>query len=233
MSQMTREECIELGASIPTASLTGWAADQLAAACGREERLERRGIPSPYLEEIQALIGAVTETQATLSRRKGLPPAGVVDAQQICEEALADWEHAKHIVRVEFGSQPDILVRCRRGVRISRLIAMLTRELDCVVSLLGGPSDQVGKAGMRRTLRRLGGVLIGKLKEAQVKLDAVCGALPPVLAEQCCQKGRLYELTRKLVRIGQLEFLHEPEQSAVFSSFVPGSPLRTVRAAVR
>lgn len=241
MSLLTREECIELGVSVPTDSLTGWAADQLAAASGREERLERRGIHSPYLEEIQALIGEVIETQSTLGRRKAIPPAGVADVQRICEEAFADWQQAKHIVNVEFGSPPEMLVKCRRGVRISRLIAHLTRELDCIVSLLGGHAARLGRLGVKETLKRLGGVLIGNLQEAQTKLDAVCSALPPVLAEQCCRKGRLYELTRKLVRIGQLEFLDEPDQAAGFNNFVPGlergtgseSRARPVKVAVR
>jgi len=51
--------------------------------------------------------------------------------------------------------------------------------------------------------------------------------LPPHLAEHCYLKGRLYDLTRKLVRIGQLEFLHEPEQTAAFNYSVLRRELRT------
>ena len=92
MSTLSREGCIELGVSIPTAPLTDWASDQLAAARGREARLEHQGIHSPYLEEIQLLIRRITATQATLARVKALPPAEVVDAQRIREEAFAYWE---------------------------------------------------------------------------------------------------------------------------------------------
>jgi hypothetical protein len=226
MGQLTRRECIELGVSVPTGPLTAWAIDQLAAAGGREKRLEHRGIHSPYLEEIQALIGTITEAQPAQGRENAMPPAEVIDAQRIREEAFAYWQEAKQIVKVEFGSNPDMLVKFRLGVRTGRLIANLTRELDCIVSLLGEHSAQLGWLGVTETFQRVGGVLIGKLKEAQAKLDAVCRALPPVLAEQCFRKGRLYDLTRKLVRIGQLEFLHEPELAAAFNYSVLRRELR-------
>jgi len=87
----------------------------------------------------------------------------------------------------------------------------------------------------------VGEVLIGNLKVAQSRLDSVCKALPPALAEHCFRKGRLYDLTRKLVRIGQLEFLREPEQAAAFNYSVlrrelrAGSEVRvkSVKTAVR
>jgi len=226
MSALSREEWIELGISIPTAPLTDWAADQLAAVKGREARLEHRGIHAPYLKEIQTLIGTITETQATLARVKAMPPPEVVAAQRIREEAFAYWQEAKQIVKVEFGSNPDMLVKFRLGVRTGRLIANLTRELDCIVSLLGAHSAQLGWLGVTETFRKVGEVLIGRLKEAQLKLDSVCKALPPALAEHCFRKGRLYDLTRKLVRIGQLEFLREPEQAAAFNYSVLRRELR-------
>ena len=226
MSQMSREECIELGVSVPTAPLIGWAIDQLAAARGRELRLEHRGIHPPYLTEIQGLVGTIREAQAALGRDHANPPPAVVDAQRIREEAFAYWQEAKQIVKVEFGSNPDMLVKFRLGVRTGRLIANLTRELDCIVSLLGAHSARLGWLGVTRTFQRVGEVLIARLKEAQAKLDSVCGALPPHLAEHCYLKGRLYDLTRKLVRIGQLEFLHEPEEAAAFNYSVLRRELR-------
>lgn len=217
MSQLSRAECIELGISIPTAPLTVWAADQLEAARGWEERLEHRGIHSSYLDEIRSLIGVITEAQRRLGREKGRPPAEVVEVQRIREEAVAYWQEAKHIIKVEFGSKPDLLVKLRLGVRTGRLISNLTRELDCIVSLLGVHSAPLGWRGVTETFQRVGEVLIRKLQDAQGRLDRVCKALPPVLAEQCRRKGRLYDLTRTLVRIGQLEFLHEPEQAETFN----------------
>jgi hypothetical protein len=241
MSPLSREECIELGVSVPTGPLTAWAAAQLAAAEGRKERLAHRGIQSSYLEEIRVLLGKIAGAQSALGREAALPPAEVIDSQRIREEAFAYWQEAKQIVKVEFGSNPDMLVKFRLGVRTGRLIANLTRELDCIVSLLGEHSAQLGWLGVTETFQRVGEVLIGKLREAQAKLDAVCRALPPLLAEQCFRKGRLYDLTRKLVRIGQLEFLHEPEQAAAFNysvlrrELLAGSEVRSrkVKSAVR
>jgi len=226
MSRLTREECIELGVSIPGVPLTCWAADQLAATWGREARLEHRGIHPPYLMEIETLIKSIAEAQSGLGLEHATPPAEVVDAQRIREEALAYWREAKQIVKVEFGSNPDMLVKFRLGARTGRLIANLTRELDCIVSLLGVHSAQLGWLGVTETFQRLGEVLIGKLKVAQAKLDAVCRALTLPVAEQCHRKGRLYDLTRKLVRIGQLEFIHEPEQAAAFNYSVLRRELR-------
>jgi hypothetical protein len=226
MSPLSREECIELGVSVPSAALTGWAMDQLAAAKGRVRRLEHRGIHPPYLMEIQGLIGTITEAQSVLGPEHANPPAAVVDVQRIREEAFAYWREAKQIVNVEFGSNPDRLVKFPLRGRTGRLIANLTRELDCIVSLLGVHSAQLGWRGVTQIFRRLGEVLISKLKEAQAKLDSFCRALPPHLAQHCCLKGRLYDLTRKLVRIGQLEFLHEPEQAAAFNYSVLRMELR-------
>jgi hypothetical protein len=176
---------------------------------------------------MQILIRTASDTHATLAPDKRLPPAEVVDAQRIREEAFAYWQEAKQIVKVEFGSNPDMLVKFRLGVRTGRLIANLTRELDCIVSLLGTHSAQLGWLGVTETFQRVGEVLIGRLKGAQVKLDAVCKALPLPLAEHCFQKGRLYDLTRKLVRIGRLEFLREPEQAAAFNYSVLRRELRS------
>lgn len=237
MSRLSRGEYIELGVSLPTAPLARWAADQLAAARGREGRLERRGIHSPYLEEIETLIGTITDGESTRGCEEAMSPAEVVDARRIREEAFAFWQAAKRIVNVEFGSKTDMLTKFRLGVRTAQMIAGLKRELDCIVSLLGRHSDLLGWLGVTETFQRVGEVLIGKLGEAQAKLDSACRALSPAFAEQCCRKGRLCDMTRTLVRIGQWEFFQEPEQAAAFSDFVPraGSEVRvrSLSAAVR
>jgi hypothetical protein len=208
MSSLSRGECIELGISVPTPPLTLWATDQLAVARGRQSRLERRGIHASYLGEIQGLIEKILEVQSTLGRGASAPPSEIIKAQRIREEAVAYWQEAKQIVKVEFGSNPEMQVKFRLGVRAGRLIARLTRELDCIVSLMGEHSAQLGWLGVSDTFRKVGETLIAKLKSAQVRVDAACRALPAALAEQCFRKGQLYDLTRKLVRIGRLEFIH-------------------------
>jgi len=241
MSQLSREECIELGLSVPTAPLIGWATEQLAVAKGRDARLEHRGITAPFLKEIKLLIGAVAELQNTLVKEKASLPLELANVQRIREEAYAYWQEAKQILKIEFGTHPEIQVRSRLGVRTGRLLANLIREMECVVAVLREHSMQLSWLGADEAFVNAGGELVGKLKEAQSKQDAASRALSPALAEQCVEKGKLYDLTRKLVRIGQLEYLHEPEQAAAFNYTLlrkelrAGSEVRakTVKAVVR
>jgi len=241
MSQLSREECIELGLSIPTGPLIGWATEQLAVAKGRAARLLGRGITASFLDEIKMLIGKVAELQSTLLKEKASLPPELAKVQRIREEAYAYWQEAKQIVKIEFGTHPEIQVRCRLGVRTGRLLANLTREMECVVAVLREHSTQLSWLGADEAFVNAGGELIGKLKEAQAMQASAMEALSPALAEQCVEKGKLYDLTRKLVRIGQLEYLHEPEQAAAFNYTLlrkelrAGSEVRakTVKAVVR
>lgn len=241
MSQPSREECIELGLSVPTAPLIGWATEQLAVAKGRQERLECRGITAPFLKEVKTLIGTVAELENTLGKEKGSIPPEVAQAQGIREEACAYKGEAKQIVKIEFGTCPEIQAQCRPGVRTGRLLANLCREMECVVAMLREHSPQLGWLGVDEAFIHTGEGLIGKLREAQAKLGSACKALSPALAELCCEKGKLYDLCRKLVRIGQLEFLHEPEQASAFNYTLlrkelrAGSEVRakTVKTALR
>lgn len=217
MSQLSREECIELGLSVPTIPLIGWANEQLVVAKGREQRLVSRGVTPSFLKEIKVLAGKVADLQNTLLKEKTSLPPEVIQCQRIREEAYAYWQEAKQIIKIEFGTCPEIQVKSRLGVRSGRLLSNLCRELECVVSVLREHSPQLSWLGVDEAFINAGDALIGKVKEAQKKLESACKALPPVLSEQCCEKGSLYDLTRKLVRIGQLEFLHEPEQAAAFN----------------
>jgi hypothetical protein len=217
MSQLSREECIELGISVPSVPLVIWATEQLSVAKARQERLEDRGITTSYLKEVKTLVGKVVELQTTLGDKKASLPSKVVQSQEIREEASAYLQEAKKIVKIEFGTCPDVQAKCRLGVRTGRLLAPLCRELECVVTVLREHSPQLAWLGADTAFINAGEGLIGKLKEAQAELVSACQALPPVLADLCCEKGKLYDLCRKLVRIGQLEYLHEPEQSVAFN----------------
>jgi len=236
MSQLSREECIELGLSVPGIPLVIWATDQLSAAKGRQERLEGRGVTPAFLQEAKTLIRMVVELENTLGKEKTLLSSEVAPFQRLREEASAYCQEAKQIVKIEFGTCPEIQVRGRLGVRTGRLLSNLCREIECVVAVLREQLPQLSWLGVDEAFIKAGDVLVGKLKEAQAKLDRACKALPTNLAEQCCLKGQLYDLCRKLVRIGQLEYLHEPEQAAAFNYSLLRKDLRTgseVRAKVR
>lgn len=226
MSVLSREECIELGLSVDTNPLIVWATVQLSAAHGRQGRLERRGITPPFLREIQVLAGKIAELESTLVRQKGALPQETAQSRRIREEAAAYRQEARQILKIEFGTCPEMQVRSRLGVRTGRLIANLCRELECAVAVLKEHSPRLSRLGVDEAFLHAGDALIGKLREAQSTLSSACQALSPALAEQCCNKGKLYDLTRKLVRIGRLEFLHEPEQAAAFNYDVLRRQLR-------
>ena len=232
MSLLSREECVELGLSVYTNPLIVWATVQLAAAKGRQGRLERRGVTAAFLKEIKVLVGKIAELESTLVKQGATLPQETTQSQRIREEASAYWQEAKQILKIEFGTCPEIQVRSRLGVRTGRLLANLCREMECVVAVLKEHSPQLSWLGVDEAFLHAGVVLIGKLKEARSTLGSACKALSPALAEQCCDKGRLYDMTRKLVLIGQLEFLHEPEQAAAFNYDVLRRELRA-RSEVR
>jgi len=217
MSQLSREECIELGLSLPTVPLIGWATEQLNVAKGRVERLECRGITAPFLNEVKILLGTVSELQNTRGKEKMSIPQEVTQVQRIREEAFAYWQEAKQVAKIEFGNCPEIQTQCRLGVRTGRLLENLCRELECLVGVLRQHSAQLSWLGADEVFLSAGEGLIGKLKDAQSKLITARKNRSPIIADLCCEKGKLYDLTRKLVRIGQLEYLHEPEQAAAFN----------------
>jgi hypothetical protein len=215
--QLSREDFVELGLSIPTRPLIGWVTGQLAAVQGREKRLEGRGVTASFLTEVKTLVGAVARLQIALEDSEESLPPEVARAQRIREEAFTYWQEAQQILKVEFGAFPEIQVQGRLGVRTGRLLATLCREMECAVAMLRLHSTQLSWLAANDAFLRSGDGLIGELKEAKAGLDSARRLLSPVLLEQCCEKGKLYDLTRKLVRIGRLAFLHEPEQAAAFN----------------
>jgi hypothetical protein len=217
MSQPSREECIELGLSLPTSALVGWVTEQLAAAKPRQERLAGRGITAPFLKEVKNLVGTVAQLQIAIGKDKTSLLPVVTQSELIREEASAYLQEAKQIIKIEFGTCPEVQVKCRPGVRTGRLLANLCREMECVVSVLREHSPQLSWLGADEDFMGAGSALIGKVKEAKANLEQAVKALPPAVQQHCCEKGNLYDLCRKLVRIGQLEFLHEPEQAAAFN----------------
>lgn len=235
MGQLSREECIELGLSIPTPPLVGWAVEQFAAVTGREAKLESRGITAPYLKELMTLIEAVAELQLKLGKKKSALPPELAETERIRGAALAYWREVQQILKIEFGACADIQVRCRTGVHTGGLISNLRRELECLVAVLREFTSQLSWLGVDQAFIGTGEVLIGKLREAQGRLDAACTSLSPDLLELSRRKGQLYDLSRKLVRIGKLAFLQEPEQAAVFNYTLlrkelrPGSEVRVKR----
>jgi hypothetical protein len=217
MSPLSREDLIELGVSFPTRSLTDWSSGQLAATKGRETRLETRGMSAAHLSGIRDLVAIVEKRQHELGESHELPPQVVALAQRLRQEALAYWREAKQMAKVEFAAQPDLLARFRPGVRTGLLIAALIKELETAVPLLREHSAQLAPLGANAAFLERGELLITRLKEVKQQLDAACRALPSPVDQHCHDKGLLYDLTRKLVRVGRLEFMLDPGQASHFN----------------
>jgi hypothetical protein len=217
MSRLTRDEFIELGASLPANVLVDWASGQLAATKGRETRLHSRGMNAATLAAIKDLTVMVEKHGKELGQPQELPPQAVALAQRIREEALAFWREAKQIAKAEFGTQPDLLAKFRTGVQTGLLIANLTKELESVLALLREHSAQLAGLGGTPAFIARGDALVGRLKGVKTDLDAACRALPAPALQQCHDKGLLYDETRRLVRIARLEFSLDPEQASKFN----------------
>ncbi len=217
MSRLHRSEFIELGVSIPAGFVTEWASGQVAATKGRESRLEGRGVSSAYLTGIRDLIGRVEQSQRELGESHQLPPAAAALAERIRAEAMGYWREAKRLATVAFANQPDVLAKFRTGVQTGLLIQNVLRELESTVALIRENAPQFAALGADESFTARGELLVGRLKQAKAELDAACQDLPPTVAQQCHDKGLLYDLTRHLVRVGRLEFTREPDQAAKFN----------------
>ena len=210
MSALSREEFIELGVSIPTALVTEWASGRLAATKGRESRLEMRGVTSASLTGSRDLIDVIEKRQRELGEGHALPPEAAALAERIRAEAVGYWREAKRLASAAFSAQPDVLAKFRVGVKTGLLIMNLVRELETTVALMRVHAEAFAVLGVGESFITRGELLIARLKQAKVKLDAACGQLPASAAQQCHDKGVLYDLTRNLVRIGRVEFALEP-----------------------
>ena len=206
---LSPEDFIELGASFPTDRLVDWASGQLAAAKGKEARLQTRGVDEAHLSGIRDLLG-------TVEGRTPADPAApaIAMAGHVRIEALGYLREAQRTAKAEFETRPDVLAKFRRGVRTGFLIANLARELEIVVDLLREHAPKL--PGVDAFLAR-GTLLVGNLKEAKAGLDRACRSLPTSQARQCHDKGLLYDLTRKLVRLGRQEFAPDPVHAAEFN----------------
>lgn len=217
MSGLSREEFIELGMSIPAGSVTQWASGQVAATQGRESRLETRGVNAAYLLGIRDLAQRVEQRKRELGESTALPPEAAALAERIRAEALGYWREAKRLASVAFANQPDVLAKFRTGVVTGSLIANLVKELESMIVLLREHAAAFAALGAGEAFLTRGELLLARLKQAKTRLDDACRELSASVAEHCHDKGLLYDLTRRLVRIGRLEFTLDREQAAVFN----------------
>lgn len=214
MTKLSREELIELGLSIPTRRLIEWSRELITLTAGKEARLRHRGVDSPFLAEIATFIDTIQKSGGNAESEKGIVDAGSIDRAR--KEAISFWDEVKQIAKVEFGTQPDLLARFRTGVRTGPTLSRIAREIEIHLALLREHASEVRWLGADQEFLKKGEAVLSRLREAQARIDRACTELPPAMLELCQNKGRLYDLSRKLVRIGRLEFMREPEEAAAF-----------------
>lgn len=217
MSGLLRDELIELGVSVPTAYLTEWASGQVEATKGREQRLAARGFDAACLAEIRELICSVERRQGELGTAQGPLPKTTELTEQVRVEALGYWREAKAMARAAFATQPDLLATFRTGVQTGLLLMNLVRELESTIARLREHQARLAPLGVSEDFIARGERLIARLKDVKSGLDAACRDLPATAAAQCHDKGLLYDRTRRLVRIGRLEYRAEPELASSFN----------------
>ena len=217
MSVLSREECIELGVSTPTAVLIEWATKQLAATQGHESRLQVRGVSGATLSDIRELAVVIEGRRKELGDAHQLPPEAAALAERLRADAVGYWREAKRLVGVAFAADPDLLAKFRTGVQTGLLIGNLVRELELMIPLMREHAAPLAPLGGRESFVTRGELLVARLKEAKTRLDAACKGLPPAVVQLCHDKGLLYHLTRNLVRVGRLEFALERDQASRFN----------------
>lgn len=217
MSDLSREEFIELGVATSTSVLIEWARGQVSATGGRESRLGLRGVDAEALSNIRDLTVRVETGSRELGKSHELPPEPAALAERIRSEALGYWREAKRVVGVVFATQPDLLAKFRTGVRTGLLIRHLTRELEAMILLLREESARLAPVGADEAFVTRGELLVARLKQAKSHLEAATKELSPTVAQFYHDKGLLFHLTRHLVRVGRLEFALEPEEAAHFN----------------
>src|SRR5438477_8188960 len=111
MSDLSREDFIELGVSTPTPLLVEWATGQMSATKGHESRLGVRGVNAATLSGIRDLTARVGERQRELGESHALPPEPAAVAERIRTEAVGYWRQAKRFAGVAFAGQPDLLAK--------------------------------------------------------------------------------------------------------------------------
>lgn len=214
---LSRSEFIGLGAEFPTQALIEWAGVLSKLGARHAGRLVKRGATPAYLGEIDRLADSVAklETQQEIGKKDS--PAATRGVEEIRAEAVDWWREARESAKVEFGTDPDQLSRFRTGVRVGGSTPLLVREIRFLLPVLSANLEQLAWLGVDEAFVKRGEMLAGKLHDADLAQEEARKTLPPKTAELLLDKGKLYDLVRKLVRLGRLEFRKEPETASQFN----------------
>ncbi len=228
---MTRVQMIALGETIPSATLTEWSKAIHGLAVKYLARLSKRGATPGFLGEIEKLNVEVPKLETTQEVGKKDLSASTDDVERDRDDAYDLWREARESAKVEFGTEPDALARFRTGVHVGGSAPLLVSEIRFLVPVLRATLAQLGWLGLNEEFVKRGEALADKLEASNTIQEVTRKGLPPKTAELYLNRGRLYDLTRKLVRIGRLEFRKEPEMAKLFNYEIVRRTQNALRAA--
>lgn len=213
---LSRSEAIHMGSRLSSENLTKWARTICARARVDFERLKKRGVSEDFLKTTEAICAEVDELEAKIKIAKEAVPDAAAELEKAHENALAWRKQAMMMAQVEFGTDPEMLARFRVGVNVGESVPKLVRELEVLLPLIRQFIRNLSWLGCAELFLSTGETLAKTLKELDARQEAARNALPPETAEFYFKKGQLYDLARKLVGIGRLEFADEPERAGKY-----------------
>jgi hypothetical protein len=213
---LSRSEAIHLGSRLSSGHLTKWARAVCARARADFDRLKSRGVSKDFLKTTESICADVDEIEAKLEIAREAIPNATAELEKTHENALAWRKQAIMMAQVEFGTDPEMLARFRVGVSVGESVQKLVRELEVLLPLIREFIRNLSWLGCAELFLSTGETLAKTLRELDAKQETARNALPPETAEFYHKKGQLYDLARKLVGIGRLEFADEPDRAGKY-----------------
>lgn len=230
---IARNEAIANGHRFRSELLITWA-KQLAKSARKDLKfLSTRGVKEEMLREFERLTKTVEELEIKQEREKKVSKSATVATYEAFEEAHRWWREGKQMIKIEFGDYPDRTAEFRTGTRVGYSLPKLIREAEFMLDAFKRYSENFEWLGGKDFVNR-GNELLAKLKDADTEQESTIKQLPKETAELYFNKGELYQLGRKIVRLGRLVFINEPRKASPYNyEILRRSQKATISAATR
>jgi hypothetical protein len=178
--------------------------------------LARRGLTKEMLKQFDSLAETVARLESSQELHKKTSRASTMAVYEILDEGLAWWRESRQMVKVEFSHDPDKSAEFRTGVKVGRSIPKLIREMEFNVMSFDKYANAFKWLGGAEHVRKGRDILV-RLRQADAEQETGRKDLPRETEELCFQKGELYDLGRKIVRLAHLAWLGDPAKAAAYS----------------
>jgi hypothetical protein len=213
---LSRQEAIVVGRKLNSELLQTWAR-QLAKAARKDfAAISRRGLTQPMLQQFETLAETVARLETAQEAQKKLGQLATSASYQALEKGLDWWREGRQMAKIEFSNDQDRMAQFRTGVRVGMSLPKLVREIEFFMEAFTWYSANLAWLGGKEFIER-GKQVLNRLKEADAQQETEIKALPKDIVELYFQRGELYDLGRKIVRLGRLAWLKEPEKAGAYS----------------